>query len=327
MTERAEAHDALARLAQGDLSVLHPEAIAEAPHPFATLAGPELAAFWQDLRRALPDGERRDDLFLMGANREDARVPGPRPSPMVACLGAYIGTFQAPFAGILPTGRVVALTYGEAHHFEDGRLKRSWLVWDLFGLMRQAGIAPQTAPLGAVGHWPAPLGGTGLRLTESPPSDSLDRVLDMHAALHAFDGQSVEDISMAHWAPDFTYWAAGPIGASRGVDGFRAHHQRPFLRAFPDRRGAGHFIRISDGPFAVTGGDVAMTHTGTYLGIPATGRALRFRVMDFYRFDAAGLIAENWLPNDMAGLMAQMGNDPFRADSPADIAGGDATAS
>ena len=33
------------------------------------------------------------------------------------------------------------------------------------------------------------------------------------------------------------------------------------------------------------------------------------RVMDFYRFDAEGKIAENWLPNDTIGLMGQMGVD------------------
>ncbi|MEL7183528.1 MAG: ester cyclase, partial [Pseudomonadota bacterium] len=58
------------------------------------------------------------------------------------------------------------------------------------------------------------------------------------------------------------------------------------------------------------GGDVAITHTGApYLGLPATGKALRLRVMDFYRFDAQGLIAENWLPTDTLGLLDQMGVD------------------
>ena len=45
------------------------------------------------------------------------------------------------------------------------------------------------------------------------------------------------------------------------------------------------------------------------MGIAATGRKLRMRVMDFYRFDDDGKIAENWLPNDTIGLMNQMGVD------------------
>jgi predicted ester cyclase len=104
------------------------------------------------------------------------------------------------------------------------------------------------------------------------------------------------------------YYAGSGIGMCRGLGGFRAHHQIPFLRAFPDRMSEGHFIRISDGPYAVTGGVVAGTHSGAYLGMPATGKRVRMPVMDFYRLDGVR-IAENWLPIDLLGLAAQMGND------------------
>jgi predicted ester cyclase len=178
--------------------------------------------------------------------------------------------------------------------------------------MMQAGCWPMAPPLGAPGPAPGPRGGHGVRLEPSADAGSLARVLQMHDALHAFDGVSLDTMPMDHWAEDFMYWAAGGIGACRGLAGFRAHHQIPFLRAFPDRKGAGHFVRLSDGPFAITGGDVAITHTGAdYMGLPATGRRLRMRVMDVYRFDADGLIAENWLPNDTIGLMEQMGADPW----------------
>ncbi len=308
--DRKSAYAALENLAWGDLDVLHPAAQAEASAPFGPRTGTEVATLWQDLRRALPDMERRDGLFLAGDNRPDSRWTAPRAPHLVACCGAYLGTFRESFAGIPPTGGVVTLPYGEAHYFEDGRLKTSWLLWDLVALMQQAGVWPMARPTGARGHWPAPKGGQGLRLDDAPPSDSLARVLAMHDALHAFDGKDLDSMPMHHWAQDFSYWAGGNIGACRGLSGFRAHHQIPFLRAFPDRRGAGHFVRLSDGPFAVTGGDVALTHTGAdYMGVPATGRKLTFRVMDFYRFGADGLIAENWLPNDTIGLLEQMGID------------------
>ncbi|MEM7489808.1 MAG: ester cyclase [Pseudomonadota bacterium] len=308
---RMGAFDALSGLVRG-ADVLAPDAVAEISAPFGTVDAAGLADAYGQLRQALPDLERRDDIFLAGENRPDPRWTTHRPSPLVACCGAYMGTFRAPFLGIPPTGGVVTLPYGEAHHIAGGRVRASWLVWDIAGLMRQAGVWPMAPPLGAPGHWPGPKGGQGLRLAPAGPSDSLDRVLDMHDALHAFDGKDIESMPMHHWAEDFMYYAAGNIGACRGLAGFRAHHQIPFLCAFPDRRGAGHFVRLSDGPFAVTGGDVALTHTGgDYMGVAATGRALTMRVMDFYRFDAAGLIAENWLPNDTIGLMAQMGVDVF----------------
>ena len=300
----------LEAFARGDASVISGKAIAEASHPFGTLDAAGMGALMADLRRALPDMERRDDIFLAGANHDDARVPGPRPSPLVAVAGCYMGTFRAPFAGIPPTNGVVTLTYGEAHHVEGGRIRRSWLVWDIAGLMMQAGCWPMAPAFGRTGLWPAPKGGGGLRMEPGDGEDSLRRVLAMHDALHRFDGHNLASMPMDAWADDFMYYAAGNIGACRGLAGFRGVHQVPFLRAFPDRVGAGHFIRISDGPFAVTGGDVALTHTGAdYWGIAPTGRKLRMRVMDFYRFDETGKIVENWLPNDTLGLMAQMGVD------------------
>ncbi|MGB3553222.1 MAG: ester cyclase [Jannaschia sp.] len=307
---RRAALEALNRIAAGDPAPIAPGARAEASHPFGMLDGAGLAGLWADLRRSMPDMERRDDIFLAGDNHPDERWTGLCPPRMVACCGSYVGTFREPFAGIPPTGGAAALTYGEAHAFDGDRLTASWLVWDLAGLMMQAGCWPMAAPLGAPGHWPAPRGGQGVRLEASPEAGSLARVLDMHEVLNGFDGRDIDAISMHHWHPDFMYWAAGNIGACRGVEGFRAHHQIPYRRAFPGALGAGHFVRLSDGPFAVTGGDVAITHTGAdYMGVAATGQAMRFRVMDFYRFDNDGLIAENWLPNDTIGLMAQMGVD------------------
>ncbi|SFI56406.1 ester cyclase [Jannaschia pohangensis] len=307
---RRSALTLLADLARGDTTVIAPDATADAAAPFGQLDARGIAILFADLQRALPDLERRDDILLAGRNHDDARWQRPRAPVMVATTGSYVGTFRAPFAGIPPTGGVVTLTYGEAHHIVDGKLRQSFLLWDIAGLMMQAGCWPMAAPLGRPGLWPGPKGGAGLRLEPGDDSASLARVLAMHDALHAFDGHSIESMPMDAWAEDFMYYAAGNIGACRGLSGFRAHHQIPFLRAFPDRKGAGHFVRLSDGPFAVTGGDVALTHTGAdYMGIPATGRALRMRVMDFYRFDDEGKIAENWLPNDTIGLMAQMGVD------------------
>ena len=315
--EGTEAGRALARLralAGGDLSVLSSDATCDASHPFGSGRGASAAAPWRALHAALPDLERRDTILLAGPNHPDARWTAPRPARMVAALGTYVGTFRAPLAGIPPTHGVVALAYGEAHHLDaDGRIAASHLVWDLAGLMIQTGCWPMAAPLGAPGHWPAPATCDGLRLGARPAGDdrdSLDRVLEMHEGLNTFRGDDVDAIDMRHWHPDFTYWAAGGIGACRGVAGFRAHHQIPYRRAFPGAVGAGHFVRLSDGPYAVTGGDVALTHSGAdYMGVGASGRALRFRVMDFYRFGPDGRIAENWLPNDTLGLLHQMGVD------------------
>jgi predicted ester cyclase len=309
---RRGALEALERWTAGG-DVVAPDARGWGAAPFGALDGAGIAGAMARLRRALPDLERRDDILLAGRNHPDERWTEPRAPRMVGCLGSYVGTFREPLAGIPPTGGVVALPFGEAHAVEDGRLRESWLFWDLVSLMKQADVWPMAPSLGAPGHWPAPKGGGGVRLVPSPDMRALEKVLEMHDFLNSFEpGRGIDTLDMSHWRPDFTYWAGGNIGACRGVEGFRAHHQIPYRRAFPGAVGAGHFIRLSDGPFAATGGDVRITHSAAdYMGLPATGRTLRFRVMDFYRFDAGGLIAENWLPNDTIGLMEGLGVDVF----------------
>jgi predicted ester cyclase len=58
---------------------------------------------------------------------------------------------------------------------------------------------------------------------------------------------------------------------------------------------------------------MTMTHGGDYLGVPATGKRLTLRVMDFYRCDwvadPRGRIAENWVLLDYVDLFGQMGVD------------------
>ena len=60
---------------------------------------------------------------------------------------------------------------------------------------------------------------------------------------------------------------------------------------------------------------MAMTLAGPYLGVPATGRKLTLRVMDFYRCQDSKII-ENWVPLDYGDLLLQMGVDLFERARP-----------
>ena len=50
------------------------------------------------------------------------------------------------------------------------------------------------------------------------------------------------------------------------------------------------------------------THLGEWLGLPATGKHIEMRVMDFYRLEN-GVIQENWVPIDILWIFKQMGLD------------------
>jgi len=47
------------------------------------------------------------------------------------------------------------------------------------------------------------------------------------------------------------------------------------------------------------------THSGEFLGIPATGRTVEYVSHEFYRI-ANGLIAEEWICSDMSTLLQQL---------------------
>jgi steroid delta-isomerase-like uncharacterized protein len=89
-----------------------------------------------------------------------------------------------------------------------------------------------------------------------------------------------------------------------GRDGLRAELQT-WAAAFPDLE-----IRIDD---TIAEGDRAAlrmrlrgTHTGTFAGIPASGRQFEVRSTDVVRI-ADGRIAEAWPLYDLAGLLVQVG--------------------
>jgi predicted ester cyclase len=292
--------------------IYHADAVAHASHPWGVLSGVEaISGLWSALRRSLPDMERRDLIFVGGENRDDPRVSTPRAPHLVAALGHYQGDFIADLLGIPATHGTVHLRYSEAHWLDGNKIRQSHIFLDLLDLARQAGTWPLPISHGAEAMWPGPRNSDGVRIKPDDwfGPDALETVFKMHDALLSFDGKSLD--SMPHgdyWTDRFMYYAGAGIGAMRGLRGFRAHHQIPFLKAFPDRIGTGHFIRISDGPYAVTGGVVEGTHLGPWLGMTPTGRRIRIPVMDFYRLDG-DKIAENWLPIDVAGIADQMGND------------------
>ncbi|NNK66423.1 MAG: SnoaL-like domain-containing protein [Rhodobacteraceae bacterium] len=306
----------LMALAEGadPAGIYHPDAVVHAGHPWGDLTGIEaISALWASLRTALPDMERRDLIFVGGENRDDPRLDTPRAPHLVAAIGHLQGSFLADLIDIPPTFGVAHLRHSEAHWLDGDRFRESWLFLDLLDLKRQAGLWPLPPSLGTEGMWPGPATQDGLRADDAPwdGADALDTVFKMHAALLSFDGVSLESMPHAeYWTTHFMYYASSGIGMCRGLEGFRAHHQIPFLRAFPDRTATGHFIRISDGPYAVTGGVVTGTHSGEYLGMPATGKHIRIPVMDFYRLEG-DRIAENWLPMDVPYVAHQMGHDLF----------------
>jgi predicted ester cyclase len=306
----------------------YPDCIWHAAHPMNDLhgQGAALAAIWQPLLAAFPDLERRDSIFVGG--HYQGRT-------MIAAVGHYCGTMTGDWLGIPATGKTIFLRYGEVWALgENGRATEAWLLWDVLDVMRQAGHWPLPPSRGVEGMWPAPLTPDGIRLEPVDPAESLasiEQTLAMHRTLIEFDdrGSLTREALIAmpqreHWHPKMLWYGPAGIGTTRGLAGFVDGHQLPFRQTLHRPQGsweevsrvraahgAGHYIRIGDGPYSVTGGwpSVYAMHRGDKLGgIPASGRPVFLRVMDFY-LHHEGLIRENWVPIDMLDLFRQMGLD------------------
>jgi predicted ester cyclase len=310
------AGDGADALSENLAAAYHPNASWRGSHPLNEMQG--LAAIenrvWRPLIAAFPDLERRD-LIVGAGSYED--------QDLVATIGHYAGVFREDWLGIPATGRTVFLRAGEVHRIEDGRIVQSSVLFDLLDLMRQAGFWPIAPSMGREHQWPAPFGSGAINLEPvdlAMGAASLAQTLTMHGGIHGYvhDATNPRKSYLAStqqqfWHKKFMWYGPSGIGTARGWQNYVDFHAVPWISAFPDRHGVGHYVRIGDGPVSVTGGwpSVEATHTGGSLfGMAPTGKQVQVRVMDFY-YHHEGIIRENWVPIDVIDLLRQMGIDVF----------------
>ncbi|MEO1036568.1 MAG: ester cyclase [Pseudomonadota bacterium] len=279
-------------------------------HPVNDVSGTDAIAaeLWRPIRAAFPDIERRELVVIGGVhdNRD-----------FVCSVSHLQGTFVNDLYGIPASHGVARLRCGEFNEIRDGKIASTHMIIDTLDLMGQAGCWPIGRSLGAEGVWESPATQDGIRLDvvdAERGADAMKIVKDMHVGLMAFDGKSLDSMHHAqYWTEHFMWYGPAGIGTTRGLKGFEANHQVPFLRGFPDRKVSGHIANVGDGNYAVTGGwpSVVATHSGPdWLNLGPTGRHIKMRVMDFYRIDGKQ-IAENWVPIDIVDIFRQMNVDLF----------------
>jgi steroid delta-isomerase-like uncharacterized protein len=117
--------------------------------------------------------------------------------------------------------------------------------------------------------------------------------MDAFAALFG-DDYTNHQVSAAAPAPPAT------ISAKQGSVGFFKSR----LTGMPDLRVTIEAVVASADQFAASF-VYEGTHSGTYLGVPATGRKLRFTSCDIFRIKD-GKLVEHWGMGDVAGQLAQL---------------------
>jgi predicted ester cyclase len=259
--------------------------------------------FWRPLLHAFPDLERRTDILMSGQFKD---------GQWFASTGYFVGQFENNLFGLKASGRPQFLRYGWFDRVVDELVVESYVLLDLTRLMIETGQWPLRAQLGE--SWsPAPATQDGLELADANPSESeksLKLVEDMIAGLMSYDQKSLSSMGMKRfWTPQFQWYGPGGIGSARGHADYERTHQGPFLKAFPDRIGGNHKCRIGEGTYVASTGwpSLNATHIGDdWIGIPATGKRITQRIMDFWRRED-DMLVENWVFIDMVDLIGQFG--------------------
>jgi steroid delta-isomerase-like uncharacterized protein len=125
----------------------------------------------------------------------------------------------------------------------------------------------------------------------------------VRAGLQAFNAGDT-DKCMALAAPDLISNLAELPEPQHGREAWRQGFEM-MRRACPDLQAHIEDIFAAEDKVAVRL-RFRGTHSGEFLGIPATGRTVEYVSHEFYRI-AGGLIAEEWLCSDMATLLRQLG--------------------
>jgi steroid delta-isomerase-like uncharacterized protein len=111
------------------------------------------------------------------------------------------------------------------------------------------------------------------------------------------------------FTPDYLDHAPLP-GQAPGLEGAK-HKWTNYLTAVPDMRATIEDM-VAEGDKLAVRWTVQGTHRGELLGIPPTGKPVRFSGISIYRL-AAGKIAEQWEQWDRLPLLQQLGVLPTPA--------------
>lgn len=264
--------------------------------------------YWHMLSHALKNFERK--AFIEFDSEYDGVT-------WIAATGYFIGTFCQPLLAIPATGKSLYLRFTELVELKDGKIADYYIILDFLDVMNQAGVNPLRKSLGHDGLILPPSTMDGLEpieLSTEQAAQSEKLVMDMLDELGRFDGKSLESMKLENfWHPDFMWYGPAGIGTTRGIEGFRKHHQGPFVFSFPDRVVDHKATIVKKGNYVSTGGWPHMhgSHlAGGWLGLPPCGKELELRVMDIWRREG-NLLKENWVGIDIIHMCKQMDLDVF----------------
>ncbi|MEM1237393.1 MAG: ester cyclase [Pseudomonadota bacterium] len=285
-------------------------AVCRMPEPFGTVDAAGVWGRYAELGAAWPDMERRCYIDISGVDGQGLSWVGQ--------AGYYTGTFAQDWLGIPATRRTVHMRFHEFFRMEGDRIVETQFGWDIPEVMMQAGAWPMVPSLGREWNVPAPATCDGLGPHEGDPEAAKKLILDMLGAMSrhpAEGGPEVMEMDR-YWHSKMHWYGPAGIGTARGIEGFRRHHQIPFLAAMPNRgkyREEMVYHFFAEGDYVGVTGWPNMRQTlsdAGWLGLPGVGKEVTMKSLDFWRIEN-GMIRENWVMVDLIDLYQQLGVDVF----------------
>ncbi|WP_254442558.1 nuclear transport factor 2 family protein [Ruegeria arenilitoris] len=279
--------------------------------PFNQINGVEQVAlqFWQPLKSRITNLQNRIDIMFAGQNSlsDDADI-------WVVSMGNLMGLFDQPWLDIRPTGKLAFLRYCAFYKIVEQRIVETAMYFDIPHLMVQAGQNPFPPQTAAHLLQPGPRTHDGLLFSEQPVEEgkkTMAVINAMIADLGQWDsGFSLEDELARSWHDDMIWWGPEGIGATYTIERYSKQHSGPFRASFKDRTKTKHVCRLAEGHYGGFFGwpNFTAVPTGGFMGMPATGKASEFRVIDIYR-RAGDKLAENWIFIDLLHFWKGQGVD------------------
>lgn len=263
------------------------------PDPINQLQGIDsfITDFWLPLRRSFPDLKRQTHLFMGGES--NGRVDGNVAldgKQWVSGTGYLQGTFAQDYLGIPATGGPVHIRWGEFCRVEAGKIVEVYFLLDLIDLMQQAGYQVLPPSRGQDGVYPPPSANDGILLAAQDAQETAYSLQHIRRfifdGLNKYDQSELKSMGMADFFHADVHWyGPGGIGACLSLKEFEDLHQIPWLIAYPDRQVQDLTALIAEGSYSGAPGwaGVRATHTGPYLDAPATGNAIAFNGLDWWK--------------------------------------------
>jgi len=136
---------------------------------------------------------------------------------------------------------------------------------------------------------------------DNPNSQLLRDYVRFSDAIIATDPAGIDRVV----TPDARFHELEAIGLPRGLEGFKIF-RRQVNAAIPDEHIFVTAVRFEGDEIIEADLDISGTHTGEeFMGIPATGRKIRFKVRARGRF-VDGKMAERWDQADFADIRRQL---------------------